>query len=69
MDLETVIQSEVKTKTKQNKKTTYINSYVWNLGKCYRRTYLQSRNRSINVQKNVWIRRREGALNELGDWA
>ena len=58
----TDIQSEVYTHTH-----THIKSYVWNLEKCYRWTYLQRRNRNIHVEKNVWIPRREGALNELGD--
>ena len=40
-DLETVIQSEVDQKEKN---ISYINSYVWNLGKWFRRAHVQSRN-------------------------
>ena len=34
MDLETVIQSEVS--QKEEKQTSYINAYMWNLEKWYR---------------------------------
>ena len=34
----------------QEEKNKYINTYVWNLGKWYRRTYLQGRNRDADVQ-------------------
>ena len=34
MDLETVIQSEVK--SEREKQISYINAYMWNLEKCYR---------------------------------
>ena len=34
----------------QEKKNKYINTYVWNLGKWYRRTYLQGRNRDADIE-------------------
>ena len=34
MDIETVIQSEVK--SEREKQISYINTYMWNLGKWYR---------------------------------
>ena len=34
MDLETVIQSEVK--SEREKQISHINAYMWNLEKCYR---------------------------------
>ena len=46
MDLETVIQSEVS----QKEKISYINAYMWNLEKWYRRTSLQGRNRDTDVE-------------------
>ena len=36
MDLETVIQSEVKVKSEREKQILYINAYMWNLEKWYR---------------------------------
>ena len=44
MDLETVIQSEV-----SQRKTSYINAYMWNLEK-YRWTGLQGRNSDTDVE-------------------
>ena len=49
MDLESVIQSEVSQKEKQ---ISYINTYMWNLEKWYRLSYLQSRNRDTEQVKN-----------------
>ena len=43
MDLESVIQSEVK--SEGEKQISYINTYMWNPEKWYRWTYLQGRNR------------------------
>ena len=33
MDLETIIQSEVKVKSEKEKQILYIKAYMWNLGK------------------------------------
>ena len=49
MDLETVIQSEVK--SEREKQISYINAYMWNLEKWYRWTYLQSRNRDTDTEQ------------------
>ena len=38
MDLETIIQSEIK--SKREKQISYINTYMWNLEKCYGLSYL-----------------------------
>ena len=49
MDLETVIQSEVSQQEKKNQ-VLYIKSYMWNLEKWYRWTYLQGRNRDADTE-------------------
>ena len=36
-------------KSEREKQISYINAYMWNLGKWYRWTYLQSRNRDTQV--------------------
>ena len=38
MDLETIIQSEIK--SKREKQISFINTYMWNLEKFYRLSYL-----------------------------
>ena len=48
MDLETVIQSEVK--SEREKQISYINAYMWNLEKWYRWTGFQGRNGDIDVE-------------------
>ena len=48
MDLETVIQSVVK--SEREKQISYINAYMWNLEKWYRGTGLQGRNRDTDVE-------------------
>ena len=45
MDLQTVLQSEVR-----EKPILYINPYMWNLKKWYRWSSLQSRNRDSDVE-------------------
>ena len=47
MDLKTVIHSKSIRKRKQ---ILYINAYMWNLGKWYRWTYLQSRIRNTDKE-------------------
>ena len=39
-------------KSEREKLISYINTYRWNLEKWYRGTYLQSRNRHIDVENN-----------------
>ena len=38
-------------KSEREKQISYINSYMWNLDKWYRWTYLQGRNRDTDVEK------------------
>ena len=49
MDLETVVQSEVK--SEREKQIPYSSTCMWNLAKWYRWTYLQSRNTDTDVEK------------------
>ena len=59
-DLEGVTQSEVR----QRKQIWYINIYMRNLEKWYRRSYWQSRNRDTNVEsKHGYQRGKEGGSN------
>ena len=44
MDLESIIQSEV-----NQRKISYINTYIWNLGKWSRWTYWQGSNREMQT--------------------
>ena len=44
----------------QEKKNKYINTYVWNLGKWYRRTYLQGRNRDADIEDRCLDTVKEG---------
>ena len=46
MDLDTIIQS----KSEKEKQVLCIDAYMWNLEKCYRWTYLQSRNKDIDLE-------------------
>ena len=52
MDLETVIQSEVRERERQ---ISYNIAYMWNLEKWYRCTHLQSRNRVTDVENKLMI--------------
>ena len=48
---------------------SYMHTYVWNLEKQFRRSYLQSRSRDTDVEKkHIWIPRGKGGWEELGDW-
>ena len=59
--LDTVIQSE--------SQISYMNAYMENVGKWYRGTYLQSRNRDTDVEnKCMDTKRGEAGWDELGDW-
>ena len=62
MDLETVIQSEVR------KRKRYILTYMWNLGKWQRCTYLQGRKRDADVENRRVDQGGRAAWDELGDW-
>ena len=39
-----------KKKKERKRQISYINAYMWNLEKCYRRTGLQGRNRDTDVE-------------------
>ena len=52
-----------KKKKEREKQISYINAYMWNLEKCYRRTDLQGRNRDTDVKNkrmDVWGESGEG---------
>ena len=59
MNLEPVIQSEVK--SEREKQILYIKAYMWNLEKRYRWTYLQGRNRDADKTDQVDTGIGEGA--------
>ena len=54
----------------QEKKNKYINTYVWNLGKWYRRTYLQGRNRDADIEDRCLdtVKEGEGETNKEKWW-
>ena len=56
-------------KSEREKQISYINSYMWNLEKWYRLTYLQSRKRDSEIE-NKCMDTKEGmrGWGELGDW-
>ena len=64
MDLEIVTEWS---KSEREKQTWYINAYMWNLEKWYRRTCLQNRNRDTDIE-NIWISKGKGEWAEFGDW-
>ena len=57
MDLEIVILSEVK--SDRERQISYDIAYMWNLKKLYRWTYLQSRNRVIDVENKLMVTKGE----------
>ena len=48
MDLKTIIENEVK--SEREKWILYINTYMWNLEKWYRWSWLKNRNRNIDIK-------------------
>ena len=52
MKLETVIQSEVS--QIEEKKVSYIITYIWNLEKWYWQAQLQGRNGNRNIENGFW---------------
>ena len=59
MDPETVIQTKVNQREKQ---ILYINTYIWNLEKCYWWTYFQGRNKDTEVEDGLVGTVREGEV-------
>ena len=48
-------------KSEREKQISYINAHMWNLKKCYRWSYLQSRNRDTDVEnKRMGIKGKGG---------
>ena len=65
MDLKAVTQSG----ESQKEQISHINTYMWNLGKWFQWTYLQSRNRNADIEnKHMHAKGGEGGWDELGDW-
>ena len=46
--------------SEREKQILYINAYIWNLEKRYRQTYLQGRNRDMDIENRLTDRVREG---------
>ena len=55
MDLEIIILSEVS----QTEKEKYYITYMWNLKKKYKRTYLQNRNRLTDIENKLMVTKGE----------
>ena len=68
VDGPTVCHTE-RSKSEREKQISYINTYIRNLEKWYRRTYLQGRNRDTDVEnKHMDTKVQKGGWDELGDW-
>ena len=65
MDLETIIHSEV---SQEDKNKHYILTHKCGMKKCYRQSYLQSRNRDTDVEnKHMDVKGGECTINrEIG---
>ena len=55
-------------KSEREKQIPYINTQMWNVGKQYSWTYLQSRNRDIHREPVYGHQGGEKRWDELGDW-
>ena len=56
-------------KSDREGQTSYDNTYVWNLKKCFRWTYLQNRNRVTDVENNLMVTGvGKKGKDKLGDW-
>ena len=56
-------------KSEREKQISYINTYMWNLEKCYRWSYLQSRNIYAYVEnKQMDTKGEREGWEESGDW-
>ena len=65
MDLETIIHSE---ESQEDKNKHYILTHKCGIRKCYRQSYLQSRNRDTDVENKRMVTKGEGGMGWLGDW-
>ena len=64
MDLESV--NTERSKTERGKQILYINTYMWDIEKCYRWTYLQGKSRVLNVQSKHMDTRGRAVNWEIG---
>ena len=55
-------------KSDRERQIPYDITYMWNLKKWYKWTYLQNRNRVIDVENKLMVTRGEGERDKLGDW-
>ena len=55
-------------KSKREKQMSYNTIYMWDLEKCYRWTYLQSRNRETDVENKLTDTKGEGRVGWIGRW-
>ena len=53
-------------KSEREKQILYINTYMWNLEKWYRWSYLQSRNRDTDVENKCMDTKGEGGVMNWG---
>ena len=51
---------------KREKQVSYSTTYMWNLGKWYRRTYLQIRNRDTDIENKLMDTKGKGRVGWLG---
>ena len=69
MDLEIVILSEISQISYGERQISYGYAYMWNLKKWYKWTYLQDRNRVIDVENKLMVTKGEReSRDKLGDW-
>ena len=59
---------KVKFKSEREKQKSNIKTYTWNLEKQYRWSYLQSRNKDIDVGNKYMDTKGEGRREKLGEW-
>ena len=57
-------------KPDRERQISYDIAYTWNLKKKgYKRTYVQNRNRSTDIENKLTVTKREkGGMDKLGDW-
>ena len=52
----------------REKQVSYDITYMWNLKKLYRRTYLQNRNRPTDKENSLIVTKGKGGRDKLGVW-
>ena len=53
MNLEPIIQSEVRSKSERERQMLYINAYIWNLERRYRKSYVQGSKGDTDIKKRI----------------